>query len=306
MRTAELSIVAAPSIAGGSDWRDYFALLKPRVMSLVIFTGAVGLVAAPQALHPILAFTAILAIAIGAGAAGALNQWWEADLDARMRRTAQRPLPSGRLARGDALAFGVTLGIGSVVVMGIAINWLAAALLAFTIVFYAVIYTMWLKPRTPHNIVIGGAAGAFPPLIGWVAATGRVELLPLILFAIIFIWTPPHFWALALFVRGDYANAGVPMLPVTAGAAATRRQILLYSLALVAVSLLPVALGLLGLFYALVAAALGAMFLWLAVAVARNTAAESGAMAPEKRLFKFSLLYLFVLFAGVAVDRLAA
>ncbi|MEN9718615.1 MAG: hypothetical protein RIQ99_1493, partial [Pseudomonadota bacterium] len=197
-----------------ADWRDFFALTKPRVMSLVIFTGLCGLLAAPQAVHPVIGFTAILCIAVGAGGAAALNQWWEADLDAKMKRTAARPLPSGRMDRKAARDFGIALSAGSVLVMGVAVGWLAAAILALSIVYYAVIYTIWLKPRTPQNIVIGGGAGAFPPMIGWIAATGEITLMPVLLFAIIFFWTPPHFWALALFVETDYAAAGIPMMPV--------------------------------------------------------------------------------------------
>ncbi|MFL6755390.1 MAG: heme o synthase, partial [Sphingomicrobium sp.] len=213
-----------------ADWRDFVALTKPRVMSLVVFTGLCGLLVAPVQLPLVLSFTAILCIALGAGACGALNQWYEVDVDAKMRRTAKRPLPAGRMSRQSALHFGVGLGAFSVLLMGLATNWLAALMLLASILFYVLIYTVWLKPRTAQNIVIGGAAGAFPPLIGWVAATGQVATLPLLLFAIIFLWTPPHFWALSLFVRSDYANAGVPMLPVVAGVPATRRQILLYSL----------------------------------------------------------------------------
>jgi protoheme IX farnesyltransferase len=286
-----------------ADWRDYLALLKPRVVSLVVFTGLCGLLAAPVPLHPVLGFTAILCIAVAAGAAGALNQWYEVDLDAAMKRTAKRPLPAGRMEPGSALAFGVTLAVGSVAVMGLAVNTVAAALLLASILFYVFVYTIWLKRRTPQNIVIGGAAGAFPPMIGWAAATGDVTALPVLLFAIIFLWTPPHFWALALFVRGDYANAGVPMLPVTAGNAETRRQLLLYTLPLIAASVAPWAMALTGAVYGVAAAALGAVFLWLAVAVYRNTASEPAGMAPEKRLFAFSILYLFALFAALVVDR---
>ena len=302
--TADPSVLAgvgAPSIS--ADWRDYFALLKPRVVSLVVFTGLCGLLAAPVSLHPVLGFTAILCIAVAAGAAGALNQWYEADLDALMKRTANRPLPAGRMDPGSALAFGITLSVASVTVMGLAINAVAAALLLVSILFYVGVYTVWLKRRTPQNIVIGGAAGAFPPVIGWAAATGDVTALPVLLFAIIFLWTPPHFWALALFMRSDYAKAGVPMLPVTAGNAETRRQILLYSLPLVAATLAPWAMQLTGAVYGLSASALGAAFLACAVAVYRNTGSQPAAMAPEKRLFAFSILYLFGLFAALVVDR---
>jgi protoheme IX farnesyltransferase len=289
-----------------SDWRDWWALLKPRVMTLVVFTAACGLLAAPVALPPFLAFVAILSIAVGAGAAAAFNQWWEADLDALMARTARRPLPAGRLLPDEALGFAVILAIASVTTLGLALNWVAAFWLAFSIFFYAVVYTMWLKPRTPQNIVIGGAAGAFPPIVGWAAATGDVTALPLLLFAIILAWTPPHFWALALFVRTDYARAGIPMLPVTHGVHETRRQILLYSVVLAATSLAPGLLGLAGPLYGAVAAVLGGIFLWLAIGVARSATTDPAAMTAEKRLFKFSILYLFLLFAALVADRLAA
>jgi heme o synthase len=222
-----------------TDWRDFFALTKPRVMSLVIFTGLCGMLAAPSQIHPVLAFTAILCIAIGAGGAAALNQWWEADLDAGMKRTAKRPLPAGRMDRTSARDFGVALSVGSVLLMGLAVGVLPAAILALSIVYYAVVYTIWLKPRTPQNIVIGGGAGAFPPLIGWVAATGDITAMPVLLFAIIFFWTPPHFWALALFVQSEYAKVGIPMMPVVAGEQSTRRQILGYAVLLLPLSLLP-------------------------------------------------------------------
>src|SRR3954463_7316168 len=232
-----------------ADWRDFVALTKPRVMSLVVFTGLCGLLVAPVTLPPVLGFTAILCIALGAGACGALNQWYEADIDAKMRRTANRPLPSGRMDRQSALHFGVGLAVFSVLLMGLATNWLAALFLAASILFYVFVYTMLLEPRTAQNIVIGGAAGAFPPLIGWVAATGHVATLPLLLFAIIFLWTPPHFWALSLFVRSDYAAAGIPMLPVVAGPQHTRRQIFLYSLVLAPATVAPWPLGLTGPIY---------------------------------------------------------
>jgi protoheme IX farnesyltransferase len=286
-----------------ADWRDLYALTKPRVMSLVVFTGLCGLLAAPVMPPLALGFTAILCIALGAGAAGALNQWYEADLDAKMRRTANRPLPAGRMDRQTALHFGVGLGVFSVLLMELATNWVAAALLAASILFYVLIYTVWLKRRTAQNIVIGGAAGAFPPLIGWVAATGRIELLPMLLFAIIFLWTPPHFWALSLFVRSDYAAANVPMLPVVAGIAATRRQILIYSVIMAAAAVAPWLLGLTGWIYGASAAVLGIIFVAMAAAVARNRASEPSAMGPEKRLFAFSILYLFVLFTAVVADR---
>ena len=286
-----------------ADWRDLFALTKPRVMSLVVFTGLCGLLAAPVVMHPVLAFTAVLCIALGAGGAGALNQWYEADLDAKMRRTQGRPLPAGRLDPTTALQFGVGLSAGSVVLMDLAANHLAAAILAFSIFFYVGIYTVWLKRRTPQNIVIGGAAGAFPPLIGWVAATGEIALLPVLLFSLIFLWTPPHFWALSLFVRSDYANAGVPMLPVTNGLENTRRQIFGYSLPMAACAVAPWALGLTGAIYGLVAALLSAVFVALSVAVLMNKASDPAAMAPEKKLFGFSIFYLFALFGALVVDR---
>jgi protoheme IX farnesyltransferase len=287
-----------------ADWRDYLALLKPRVIALVAFTGACGLLAAPTGLHPVLALTAILMIAAGAGAAGALNQAFEADIDALMQRTRGRPLPMGRIAPGDALAFAGVLALLAVGVLGLATNWLAAALLAAAILFYAGIYTLWLKRRTAQNIVIGGAAGAFPPVIGWAAATGEVAALPLILFAIICLWTPPHFWALALYCRGDYARAGIPMLPVTHGEAATRRQILRYSLALVAAGLAPLPLGLAGWLYGLVAGGLGAWFLLAALAVARSRELDPARMLAERRLFRVSLAYLALIFTAIAADRM--
>jgi protoheme IX farnesyltransferase len=286
-----------------AHWRDLLALTKPRVMSLVVFTGLCGLLAAPLPVHPVLGFTAVLCIALGAGAAGALNQWYEADLDAKMKRTAARPLPAGRMSRQTALHFGVGLAVFSVILMDLATNHLAAAVLAVSILFYVLVYTVWLKRRTAQNIVIGGAAGAFPPLIGWAAVTGDVTTLPILLFAIIFLWTPPHFWALSLFVRTDYANAGVPMLPVVAGIESTRRHILLYTLPMIAAALAPWALGLAGWIYGAVSIALNAIFLALALAVLANKATEPAAMGPEKRLFAFSIFYLFALFAGLVVDR---
>ncbi len=287
-----------------ADWRDIFALTKPRVMSLVVFTALCGLLASRSTIDPVIGFTAILCIALGAGASGALNQWYEADLDAKMKRTAKRPLPGGRVSRETALHFGVGLSVFSVLLLGLATNWLAAFILAFAILFYAVVYTVWLKPNTPQNIVIGGAAGAFPPLLGWAAATGDVTTLPAILFAIIFLWTPPHFWALALFVKMDYAAAGVPMLPVTAGVKATRQQIILYSLVLAACAVLPWPLGLTGAIYGISAVVLNAIFVALAVRVWRNQATEPAGMAPEKKLFGFSILYLFILFGALVADRL--
>ena len=285
-----------------ADWRDILALTKPRVMSLVVFSGLCGLLVAPVSLPPVLGFTAILCIALGAGACGALNQWYEADIDAKMRRTAKRPLPSGRMDRQSALHFGVGLAFFSVLLMGLATNWLAAAFLTLSILFYVFVYTVWLKPRTAQNIVIGGAAGAFPPLIGWVAATGHVSALPLILFAIIFLWTPPHFWALSLFVRSDYAAAGIPMLPVIAGISNTRRQIFLYSLPMSAAAVAPWLLGLSGSIYGGSAAVLSFVFVVLAGRVLANSATEPSKMAPEKKLFAYSVFYLFALFAILVAD----
>jgi protoheme IX farnesyltransferase len=286
-----------------ADWRDLYALTKPGVMRLVVFTAICGLLAAPVMPPVVIGFTAILCIALGAGAAGALNQWYEADLDAKMKRTANRPLPAGRLDRQTALHFGVGLAFFSVILMELATNALAALLLASSILFYVLIYTIWLKRRTAQNIVIGGAAGAFPPLIGWVAATGRIELLPVLLFAIIFLWTPPHFWALSLFVRSDYAAANVPMMPVVAGYAATRRQILIYAVIMALAAVVPWPLGLTGWIYGAASAILGAFFVALAIGVAANKATEPKDMGPEKRLFAFSIFYLFVLFAALVADR---
>lgn len=287
-----------------ADWRDLLALTKPRVMSLVVFTGLCGLIAAPGAMNPVLGFAAVLCIALGAGAAGALNQWYEADLDALMKRTAGRPLPAGRMERQTALHFGVGLSVFSVVLMDLAANHVAAFWLAVSILFYVLVYTVWLKRRTAQNIVIGGAAGAFPPLIGWAAATGDVTALPALLFAIIFLWTPPHFWALSLFVRSDYAKAGVPMLPVVSGIAVTRRQILLYTLPMIVAAIAPWAMGLTGWIYGAAAVVLNAIFLAFAIAVAANTATEPASMRPEKKLFGFSILYLFLLFGALVADRL--
>lgn len=288
-----------------ADWRDFYALTKPRVMSLVIFTGLCGMLAAPGSIHPVLGFTAILCIAIGAGGAAALNQWWEADIDAGMRRTSDRPLPAGRMDRNSARDFGVGLSVMSVLVMGLAVGWLAGSILAISIVYYAVVYTIWLKPRTPQNIVIGGGAGAFPPMIGWVAVTGDVTLMPVLLFAIIFFWTPPHFWALALFVQSEYAKVGIPMMPVVAGERSTRRQILAYSVILLPLATSPWWLGGTGPVYGIAAAVLSLLFLALSVPVAfRQRVGDDDPMKPEKRLFAFSVLYLFALFAALVADRL--
>ena len=284
-----------------ADVRDYFALLKPRVMSLVVFTALVGIVRAPDAIHPVLAFASLLCIAIGAGAAGALNMWWDADIDARMTRTARRPIPAGRIGEGEALAFGLVLAVGSVLMLGLFAGVLAAALLAFTIVFYVVIYSMWLKRSTPQNIVIGGAAGALPPMIGWAAVTGSIGLESVLLFLIIFFWTPPHFWALALLKKDDYARAGVPMLPNVAGDAETRKQILIYSLILAPLGIAPTLLGFAGPAYGIAAAALGAVFLAMAFDVWRRREGAAAAGA-ARRLFAFSILYLFLLFAILLVE----
>jgi heme o synthase len=300
---ASVPAASVTPVSDFADWRDYFALLKPRVMTLVVFTGLCGLLAAPGHIHPVIGFTAVLCIAVAAGASGALNMWYEADLDARMKRTANRPIPAGRIDPASAFGFAVSLAIGAVAVMALAVNLVAAALLTISILFYVFVYTVWLKRRTPQNIVIGGAAGAFPPVIGWAAVTGDVTALPLLLFGLIFLWTPPHFWSLALFVRGDYANAGVPMLPVTHGARVTRNQILAYTPLLVGVSLVPWAMRLTGAIYGVTAAALGAVFMALAVAVFRNDATDPAAMRPERRLFAFSILYLFVMFGALVADR---
>jgi heme o synthase len=292
-----LAARAEPSLAGVGD---YIALMKPRVMSLVVFTALVGLAVAPGSLHPMTGFTALLCIAVGAGAAGALNMGYEADIDALMTRTQRRPVPRGRVTRGEAIAFGLTLAAFSVVTLGLLVNAFAAALLAFTIFFYAVVYTVWLKRSTPHNIVIGGAAGAFPPMIGWAAATGALSLEPVLLFAIIFFWTPPHFWALALYKSDDYARAGIPMLPVVAGDASTRRQILRYTLILTPLGVAPWALGFAGPLYGLTAAVTGAIMVVLAWQVfCERRPAERA----SRQLFAFSILYLFLLFAVLLIER---
>lgn len=293
---SEAAVAAMPIEAGGAG--DYFALLKPRVMSLVVFTSIVGMVSAPGEIHWILGLLAILCIAIGAGASGALNMWFEADLDSRMTRTQGRPIPAGRLAPGDALALGASLSAGSVIVLGLFVNLASAALLAGTIAFYVLIYTMWLKRRTPQNIVIGGASGALPPVIGWAAVTGGVSLEPVILFAIIFMWTPPHFWALSLFRQEDYRRAGVPMLPIVAGEAETRRQILIYSVLLAPLALLPVGLGMAGWIYGSIAAGTGVIFVWFAYRLWRDMTEKAA-----RTLFGFSILYLFLLFASLLIEK---
>jgi heme o synthase len=288
-----------PSIAGVGD---YLQLMKPRVMSLVVFTAFVGLVIAPGHIHPVIAFAALLCITVGAGAAGALNMRYDADIDALMARTANRPIPRGRVTPGEAAGFGMTLAAFSVVSLGLLVNWVAAALLAFTIFFYVVIYTLWLKRSTPQNIVIGGAAGALPPVIGWAAATGSVSLEPIVLFLIIFFWTPPHFWALSLYRTGDYARAGVPMLPVVAGQTETQRQILIYTLILAPLGAAPWFLGYAGPLYGVVAL-LGGIGM---IALALRVRAERHGHSASKQMFAFSILYLFVLFAVLLVDRLSA
>jgi protoheme IX farnesyltransferase len=282
-----------------ASFGDLVALMKPRVMSLVVFTALVGLLVAPGHLDPLLGFVALLCITAGAGAAGVLNMWYDADIDALMTRTAMRPIPRGRVSRAEALAFGLVLAAFSIAVLGFAVNIAAAALLAFTIFFYVVVYTMWLKRQTPQNIVIGGAAGAFPPVIGWVAATGRIGVEPLILFLIIFLWTPPHFWALSLCRAGEYSRAGIPMLPVVAGTAETKRQILIYCVLLVPISILPCILGLAGAIYGATAGMSGAAMILLAMQLRRSNDAEK---RPAPRLFAFSILYLFVLFAMLLAD----
>ena len=292
--------LAEPSLAGVED---YLALLKPRVMSLVVFTALVGMLVAPGHVHPVVGFTALLCIAIGAGASGALNMWYDADIDAIMTRTLRRPIPAGRVQPGEALAFGATLAVGSVLVLGVLVNWFAAALLALTIAFYVFVYTMWLKRSTPQNIVIGGAAGAFPPMIGWAAVTGNVSLAPFLMFLIIFLWTPPHFWALSLLRCDDYARAGVPMLPVVKGYDETRKQILIYALLLAPAGLTPYLFGFAGLVYGAVAAICGAAMLYLSWRVYRDRAGEV-AVSAARKLFAFSLLYVFVLFAALLADNL--
>ncbi len=292
----------AATMGGRGSVDDYWALMKPRVMSLVIFTAGVGLMVAPGSIHPILGLVAILCIAVGAGAAGALNMWYDADIDAVMQRTAKRPIPRGNITGGEALGFGATLSFGSVIVMGLAVGWAAAVLLAGSIGFYLFVYTMWLKRSTPQNIVIGGAAGAFPPMIGWVAVTGSLDWASVSLFAIIFMWTPPHFWALALYKVGDYERVSIPMLPVVAGADETRRQIWLYSLALIPVTLLPWILGAAGTVYAASAATLGAMFLlyaWRVYSLREGAPADRAA----RKLFSFSIWYLFLLFAVLLLEQ---
>jgi protoheme IX farnesyltransferase len=295
----EIPSALARGVAGDAAVGDYVQILKPRVMSLVVFTGFVGLAVAPGHLHPALAAIAVLCIAVGAGASGAINMWYDRDVDAVMRRTAQRPLPAGRMQPGEALGFGVVLAVGSVVVMGLAVNLASAALLALTIAFYIFVYTIWLKRRTPQNIVIGGAAGALPPLIGWAAVTGDIGWGAVALFAIIFFWTPPHFWALSLYSAEEYAAAGVPMLPVVAGRRETKRQMLLYTIVLWPVSLAPWFLGIAGPVYAGGAAALSFAFTGAALRVWHDDTDRSA-----RRMFAFSLLYLFLIFTLLLADHL--
>jgi heme o synthase len=290
-------LARAPHISEASVG-DYVALLKPRVMSLVVFTALVGLMVAPVHVHPMIGLTALICIAVGAGAAGALNMWYDADIDALMSRTAARPIPRGRIAPGEALGFGMTLAVFAVAVLGLLVSWVAAILLAFTIFFYVAIYTIWLKRSTPQNIVIGGAAGAFPPMIGWAAATGGFAVEPCLLFLIIFLWTPPHFWALSLVRTDDYVRARVPMLPVVSGAAETRRQILLYSIVLMPVGAAPWLLGYAGTLYGVTALAAGAVMVALAWRLRIARTEHKAAM----QLFAFSILYLFILFAVLLVE----
>jgi protoheme IX farnesyltransferase len=285
--------------------RDYFELLKPRVMSLVVFTAFAGLVLAPGHINPVIGLIAILCIAVGAGASGALNMWYDADIDAIMTRTARRPIPAGRIAPSEALAFGLVLSCFAVTILGLAVNWLSAAVLAFTIFFYAVVYTMWLKRSTPQNIVIGGAAGAFPPVIGWACVTGTIPIESVVLFMIIFLWTPAHFWALALFKMGDYEAVGVPMLPNVSGERTTKHQIVAYAILTAVCAVLPTVLGFASFGYGLVAAALGAVFIYCSIAVWRMPDGDQK-MVPAKKMFAFSIFYLFAIFSALMFDRLAA
>jgi len=289
---------------GEAQFGDYFALLKPRVMSLVVFTALAGLLIAPVSVHPMVGFASILFIAIGGGASGALNMWWDADIDAVMRRTANRPVPSGKVTADEAMAIGLTLSVMAVVMLGLASNLVAAGLLAFTIFFYVVVYTMWLKRWTPQNIVIGGAAGAFPPMIGWAVATGGISIESVLMFTLIFMWTPPHFWALALFMKNDYSEAGVPMLTVTHGRRATRNHILVYTILLapVAIGLGLTSIG--GLIYTSLAVVMSAWFLKGAYAIWKRDeeTAEADAYKVERQVFKFSLLYLFLLFGALMLE----
>ncbi len=314
VRPSAVDTVGAPSgdalldqaLLGGTA-RDWVALLKPRVMSLVVFSGAAGLLVAPVPLNPILAVAVIISIAAGSGASGAINMWYDRDIDLIMRRTARRPIPSGRISPEGALTFGIGLALLSVLMMWFASNLLAAGILALSILFYVFIYTIWLKRRTPQNIVIGGAAGAFPPIIGWAAATGSISALPLLMFALIFFWTPPHFWSLALFASEDYQRAGVPMMPVAKGARRTRWEILVYTAVLLPISVAPWYLGLAGPLYLIAALGLSLAFLWYAVAVLRDKQDAFGVSltrdAPAKAAFKYSLIYLFALLGAMVIDH---
>jgi len=294
----------AQAVVLDGDAGDFFALLKPRVMSLVVFTALVGLLMAPGEIHPVLGFLAILSIAVGAGASGALNMWYDADIDILMGRTAKRPIPAGRISAETTLGFGLFLSVFSVATLGLMVNWLSAGLLAFTIFFYAVVYTMWLKRSTPQNIVIGGAAGAFPPIIGWACVTNSISLESIALFAIIFLWTPAHFWALALFKSEDYGRAGIPMLPNVAGERTTKHQIVLYAVLTAIAGVVPTVMGFAGIAYGVVAALLGAAFIWYSVQVWRMPDGDEK-MIPAKKLFGYSLVYLFVIFTSLLIDALA-
>ncbi len=295
------------AVSGISSAADWITLLKPRVLTLVVFTGWIGLLMAPGTLHPVLGFTAVLAITVAAGAAGAINMWYDRDIDAIMSRTARRPIPGGRIEAGEALGFGITLAVGSVMLMALATNIFAAFVLALSIGFYVFIYTMWLKRRTPQNIVIGGAAGAFPPVIGWAAVTGGIDVMPVLLFLIVFFWTPPHFWALSLYAHADYKRAGVPMLPVVRGAKHTRRNVMVYTVLLVPLTLAPWAMGLTGPVYGISALALGLGFIWHSWRVLTDRQNAAGVSqtkdAPARAAFRYSIAYLFVLFAALAVDH---
>ena len=302
----EHDALATPASGTGvdGDAGDFFALLKPRVMSLVVFTALVGMLMAPGQIHPVIGFIAILAIAVGGGASGALNMWYDADIDLMMGRTAKRPIPAGRISAETTLAFGLFLSVFSVATLGLIVNWLSAGLLAFTIFFYAVVYTMWLKRSTPQNIVIGGAAGAFPPIIGWACVTNSISLESIALFAIIFLWTPAHFWALALFKSEDYGRAGVPMLPNVAGERTTKNQIVLYAVLTAISGVVPTVMGFAGFAYGVVAAVLGMAFIWYSIQVWRMPDGDKK-MIPAKKMFAYSLLYLFVIFTALLVDALA-
>ena len=295
---------SSQAITGGGtgDVSDYFALLKPRVMSLVIFTAYVGIAVAPGTIHPWIGFVALLCIAVGAGASGALNMWYDADIDAIMQRTATRPVPAGRILPSEALSFGLILAVGAVLTLGVLVNWVAASLLAFTIFFYVVIYTMWLKRSTPQNIVIGGAAGAFPPMVGWASVTGSIDLASIALFAIIFMWTPAHFWALALFRSGDYERAGIPMLPVVAGPDETRRQILIYAVLMLPVVLALPLLGYAGTLFTVISLALTCAFIWYALKVYQLRTGPAAIRAARK-LFGFSIVYLFAVYASLLLEQ---